>query len=438
MSQKIPSLIIGLGKTGMSCVRYLARKNRHFAVVDSRTNPPCLEELRRDFPQIPVFLGSFDTPLMDEAQEIIVSPGVSLQTPSIVRAQARGASIIGDIELFAREATAPIVGITGSNGKSTVTTLVGEMAKNAGINVKIGGNLGTPTLDLLDSSVQLYVLELSSFQLETTYSLQMKAAVVLNVTEDHMDRYCSFDEYLFAKQKIYNHCKIAVINRDDSVSHSKVKLPKKVISFGLNQNQDLGINNGYLTHANKNLLKINDLKIKGLHQVANALAALALGTAINLPEEIMIKTLREFSGLPHRCQWVAKINDVDWYNDSKGTNVGATHAAIEGLGKEITGKIILIAGGLGKGADFTPLQKPIKKYVRAVILIGKDAEIIKQALKNHTQIIHADSMENAVFLAKQTAQPHDIALLSPACASFDMFNNFEHRGEEFIKEVNKS
>ena len=436
MNDKNLKVIIGLGKTGMSCVRHLARQNCNLAVMDSRTNPPCLEELRRDFPKIPVFLGDFDQAVIDSVQEIILSPGVSLQTPSIIRAHARGIPVIGDIELFARAAHAPIIAITGSNGKSTVTTLVGEMAKNAGINVKVGGNLGIPTLDLLDPYAELYVLELSSFQLETTHSLKIKAAVVLNVTEDHMDRYCSFDEYLFAKQRIYKNCKIAVINHDDPISYSGVKLPEKIISFGLkNDGENFGICDGYLNHANKKLLKINELKIKGLHQAANALAALALGTAINLPEEVMIKTLREFPGLPHRCQWVAKINEVDWYNDSKGTNVGATHAAIEGLGQEIKGKIILIAGGLGKGADFTPLQKPVKQYARTVILFGKDAPKIESALKNHTKIIHADSMKNAVLLAKQTAESNDIVLLSPACASFDMFDNFEHRGDEFMREI---
>ena len=437
-----PTIIVGLGKTGMSCVRHLARQNYNLAVIDSRTNPPCLEELRRDFPQIPVFLGSFAAAVINEAKEIILSPGVSLREPAIVQAIARGVPVIGDIELFARQTHAPIVAITGSNGKSTVTTLVGEMAKNAGINVKVGGNLGMPVLDLLDDKADLYVLELSSFQLETTPSLKTKAAVVLNVTEDHMDRYCSFDDYLFAKQKIYHNCETAIINRDDQISYSGAKLPKKIISFGLNPSQDspldFRIHDGYINHANKNLLKINELKIKGLHQAANALAALALGTAINLPETAMLKALREFSGLPHRCQWVAKIDNVDWYDDSKGTNVGASCAAIEGLGQETKGKIILIAGGLGKDADFTPLQKPVKKYARAVILIGKDAPKIEQALKDCSKIIYADSMENAVLIAKQTAQPNDAVLLSPACASFDMFNNFEHRGDEFVKAVKKT
>lgn len=431
------TVIIGLGKTGMSCVRHLAPQHHNLAVVDNRTNPPCLEELRRNFPKIPVFLGSFNNKIIDEATEIILSPGVSLQEKSIACALARKIPVIGDLELFMRAAKAPIVAITGSNGKSTVTTLVGEMAKNSGLNIKVGGNLGTPMLDLLDKNAALYVLELSSFQLETAPSLKTKAAVVLNVTEDHMDRYCGFDEYLFAKQKIYKNCEIAVINRDEPISYSGIKLPKKIISFGLNESADFNICNNHINHANKNLLKINELQIKGLHQVSNALAALALGTAIGLPETAMINTLREFQGLEHRCQWVAKIDETNWYNDSKGTNVGASQAAIEGLGQEIQGKIILIAGGLGKDADFTPLQNPVKKYVRTVVLIGKDAPKIEAILKDYTQIIHADSMENAVLLAKQAAQPKDVVLLSPACASFDMFDNFEHRGDEFTKAVKK-
>ena len=430
MSKHPLQIIVGLGKTGMSCVRYLAHAN--IAVVDSRPNPPGLAELQRDFPQIPVFLGTFAVPILNSASEIILSPGVSRREPAIADA-AQKIPIIGDIELFMRSTKAPIVAITGSNGKSTVTTLVGEMARNAGINAKVGGNLGTPVLDLLDDAAELYVLELSSAQLETAPSLRTKTAVVLNVTEDHLDCYLNFNEYLVTKQKIYNNCEIPVINRDAPIGYNGVKLPNKVISFGFNDHEGFNISDGYINHANKKMFKINELKIKGLHQAANAMAALALGTAIDLPQHAMLKTLREFTGLPHRCQWVAKINCVDWYDDSKGTNVGASIAAIEGLGQEISGKIVLIAGGLGKGADFTPLQDPVKKYVRAVILIGKDAPKIAQALQGCAKLLPANSMAEAVNLAYQQAQPQDLVLLSPACASFDMFNNFEHRGDEFAR-----
>ena len=434
MNQLQLKVVIGLGKTGASCVRYLVKYRQNLAVVDSRLDPPYLAELKRDFPQVPVFLGSFSVPVLNDASEIILSPGVLRREPAIASI-AKSVPIIGDIELFMRAVKAPVVAITGSNGKSTVTTLVGEMARNAGIRVKVGGNLGTPALDLLDDQAKLYVLELSSAQLETVQSLRTKTAVVLNVTEDHLDCYLNFNEYLAAKHKIYNNCEIAVINRDAPISYSGIKLPSKVISFGFNDRYGFNISDGYINHANKKIFKINELRIKGLHQAANALAALALGTAINLPEEAMIRTLSEFSGLPHRCQWIAKIAGVDWYDDSKGTNVGASCAAIEGLGQEIVGKIVLIAGGLGKGADFMPLQEPVRRYVRAVILIGKDAPKIAQALQGCTQLFFADSMKETVKLAQKVALSGDAVLLSPACASFDMFKNFEHRGEEFVKEV---
>lgn len=438
ISQKL-TIVVGLGKTGLSCVRYLAKQGFEIAVVDSRENPPGLDQLKQEFPAVRISLGKFEAELLNQADELVVSPGVSLREPAIVAQIKRGIPVIGDIELFVRAAKAPIVAITGSNGKSTVTTLVGEMAKAAGINVKVGGNLGTPALELLDDNVELYIMELSSFQLDTTYSLQAAAAVVLNVTPDHMDRYADFAAYLASKQKIYHNCKVAIINRDDPVSYSNIKLPANVISFGLQDTKDipnaLGIEVGYIKYINKKLFKIKDLKIKGSHNVANCLAGLALGYAINLPEEIMLQTLKEFPGLPHRCEWVATKNNVAWYNDSKGTNVGATEASIKGLGEDLDGKIVLIAGGVGKGADFSSLKTVVDKYVRAVILIGEDANKIAAALQDACKLIYADSMQAAVQVAANETQSGDAVLLSPACASFDMFKNFEHRGEVFAAAV---
>jgi UDP-N-acetylmuramoylalanine--D-glutamate ligase len=437
------NIVIGLGKTGFSCVNYLVKRGIEVTVIDSRTEPPELNRLKKTFPQVPVYLGSFMPEILSQADELILSPGISLHTPEIFAQTKIGKSIIGDIELFTRHTKAPIVAITGSNGKSTVTTLVGEMAKNAGIIVGVGGNLGTPALDLITTpEPKLYVLELSSFQLETTSSLQAAAAVILNISPDHMDRYRNLDEYIAAKMNIYKNCQTAIINRDESFYQKPEFLRtypnlQSAESFGLNQSQDLnfGYHQGFLMHGAIKLLSCNDLRIKGAHQIANALAALALGQAIKLPMDVMLQTLREFVGLSHRCQWVRKLEEVDYYNDSKGTNVGATKAAIEGLGTGIAGKIILIAGGQGKNADFFLLSTTAKKYLRTAILIGEDAQKIGLALKNATQIAYAKSMEEAVSLARKAARKNDIVLLSPACASFDMFKNYEHRGEVFMQAV---
>lgn len=433
------TVIIGLGKTGLSCARFLAKKNQDFAVLDSRTSPPGLADFRHEFPNIPLHLGSFNHALLTEAQELIISPGISLREPAIAQQMARGAIAMGDIELFTRHANAPIVAITGTNGKSTVTTLTGEMAKNAGFNVGVGGNLGTPALELLQPQTNLYVLELSSFQLETTYSLKTVAATVLNITPDHMDRYSNFDEYINAKQRIYQGCQQPVINRDDQKSYRSLTDITRAISFGLNKpkQQNFGLiaesKNLFLAQDNEKIMSVDELQIKGKHQIANALAALALGSAIHLPLDSMRKTLKNFKGLAHRGQWVAKINQVDWYNDSKGTNVSSTLAAIEGLGSVINGKIVLLAGGQGKQQDFSPLRPIVDQYVRSIILFGQDAPLMGEVLQHSAATIqYAKDLSHAVQLAQDTALKNDAVLLSPACASFDMFKNFEDRGEQFM------
>lgn len=430
-------VIVGLGKTGLSVARYLLQQGCQIAVNDSRPNPPGLTELKEISPAIKLSLGKFDEELLSRADELIVSPGISLKEPAIAKQIARGIPAIGDVELFARVAKAPIIGITGTNGKSTVTTLVGEMAHTAGLKVKVGGNLGTPVLDLLDDQADLYVLELSSFQLETTHSLKTISAVVLNISPDHMDRYQNLEEYVFAKQVIYQGCQTPVINREDPVSFSGLKNPAIAVSFGLNEPQagQFGLRQKNLVFGTENLMAIDEVKIKGMHQIANALAALALGYAAKLPMPAMLASLKTFQGLAHRCQWVAAIDDVDWYNDSKGTNVNSTLAAIEGLGSVIGGKLILLAGGQGKQQDFTPLAASVKKYVSEVILIGEDAKIIAAALQNTVPICFAQDLAEAVKIAKKAAKKQDAVVLSPACASFDMFNNFEHRGEVFMSLV---
>ncbi len=436
------TLIVGLGKTGFSCANYLAEKNISFRVVDTRHSPPELKNFLKIFPDVPVHLGKFPSQWFTDAKKIIVSPGVSLKEKNIACALQSGKKVIGDIELFMLSINKPVVAVTGSNGKSTVTTLIGEMISHSGkYQTAVGGNLGTPALDLLhQTQTDLYVLELSSFQLETTPSLKTKTSVVLNVTEDHMDRYENFEAYLKAKQMIYRQCEYPVIDLDEPFIWEKLNL-KNIISFSIkNPQADFYLLNDrhefFLTHRGKRLLNLSEMKLKGRHNAANALAALALGFALNLSFDSMIDTLKNFKGLRHRCEWVREINGVHFYNDSKGTNVGATIAAIEGLGSLAQEKqIILIAGGQGKGADFSALNPAIEKYVKAIILIGEDASKIENALKVPAPIQHASSLKQAMDSAYQTAKTGDIILLSPACASFDMFKNFEDRGEQFCQWV---
>jgi UDP-N-acetylmuramoylalanine--D-glutamate ligase len=430
------SVVVGLGTTGLSCVRYLRKQGLTVAATDTRQNPPTLATLRAEFPEVKLSLGGLDTELLLKAKQLIVSPGLSLQEPAIALAMAAGIPVIGDIELFALKARAPIVAITGSNAKGTVTTLVGEMGKRAGLSIRVGGNIGTPALDLLEETEpDFYVLEISSFQLETTHSLKAAAAVILNISTDHLDRHITLANYIAAKQRIYRGCRYAIYNRDDRATFPEVTNDK--ISFGLNEPKEgeFGLikdqNEYYLAKGATKLLSTRELRIKGRHNWSNALAALALADALQWPMKACLTALQGFSGLPHRCEWLLERRGVHWYNDSKGTNVGATTAALVGLGSELTGKIILIAGGLGKGADFTPLQSPVSTFVRTVILFGQDAEQIGRALKGHAQIIYATDIRDAVSSAAQIAHAGDVVLLSPACASWDMFRNFEHRGEVY-------
>lgn len=433
--------IIGLGKTGISCVKYLMAQGKALIAMDTRLDLPDIAGLRQAYPTLPILLGPLDEGQLLQADEIILSPGISLQTPAVAQAIAKGIPVCGDIELFTRLVKAPILGITGTNAKGTVTTLIGDMLRCSAIPVQVGGNIGTPVLDLLDQpEPAYYVLELSSFQLETAYSLKPKVATILNLSEDHLDRHGTMQAYLAAKQRIYSQCEIAVWNRDDKQTYP-IFPGKKQLSFGLSKpNSDaLGIQKykgqNWLSHGNERLLAVDELRIKGRHNWANALAALAFGYALNLPQAAMLQALRDFRGLSHRCEWVGEARQVNWYNDSKGTNVGATLAAIEGLGHAIKGKIILIAGGLGKGADFKPLRTPIAEYTRAAILMGRDAPLLANALTSTTLLYHVDSLKNAVALADDIAEPGDVVLLSPACASWDMFRDYNDRGEQFKRAV---
>ena len=436
-SEEKMKVVIGLGKTGLSCARYLASRNEKFKVLDTRKNPPGLQQLRAECPDVEFEFGELDPQTLMNAKQLIVSPGVNQKTPAIQSAIAAGVALTGDVDIFAKAISAPIVAITGSNAKSTVTTLVGEMAKAEGINVAVAGNIGLPVLDLLqEAPASLYVLELSSFQLETTENLGAEIATVLNLSLDHMDRYTSFDEYKQAKVRIFQNCRQAVINDDDVSSH--IELPDEVRQwhFTLTENSASEFSLvsrhscQYLAFNQQALMPVSELKIAGTHNIANALAALALGHAAGLSMENMLATLKEFPGLSHRCQWVAEKKGVNWYNDSKGTNVGACIAAVNGLGGK--GKIILLAGGQGKGADFSPLKQSLSAYGQLAILFGEDAGLIDEALNGAVMTVTVASLEDAVRLADEKANSGDVVLLSPACASFDMFSNYEERGDAFI------
>jgi UDP-N-acetylmuramoylalanine--D-glutamate ligase len=434
--QALRTLVVGLGATGVSCARFLSRSGVPVAVTDSREHPPGLETLQRELPDVALFLGGFDEQAFARAERIVVSPGVSLREPLLAEARARGVEVIGDIELFARHVSAPVIGITGSNGKSTVTTLLGLMLRQAGRNARVGGNLGVPALDLVtDDEPDLYVLELSSFQLETVHSLSCLAAVVLNVSADHMDRYNSLGDYAKAKQTIYHHARLQVVNRDDKFAAALAHEHAPVVGFGLGEPQgnDYGLRRAgdamWIAHGDTTLMPVAELRMPGLHNLANALAALALGDAAGLPVEVMLQALREFQGLPHRTEWVGEYQGVRWFNDSKATNIGAALAAVQGF----EGPLVLIAGGQGKGADFSELAAGLDTRVRHVILLGEAADEIEAALQGRIPVSRAADMTEAVQLAAARAQPGDTVLLSPACASFDMFNGYQQRGEQFVK-----
>lgn len=434
-------IVVGLGKSGMSLVRHLARRGLPFAVADTRVNPPELATLKAEYPDVQVRCGELDVEFLCTASELLVSPGLAISTPALQEAAAGGVKLSGDIELFAREAKAPIIAITGSNAKSTVTTLVGKMAVAAGRTVAVGGNLGTPALDLLADDVELYVLELSSFQLETTEQLNAEVATCLNISEDHMDRYSGLPAYHQAKHRIFRGARQVVVNRDDRLSRPLVADDLPTWTFGLGKPDFKGFGlfeekgEKYLAFQFDSLMPVRELKMRGAHNQSNALAALALGHAVGLPFEPMLETLRQFVGLPHRCQWVGQRGDVSYYDDSKATNVGAALAAIEGLGADIDGKLVLIAGGDGKGADFSALRAPIARYCRAVVLLGRDAQRLADALADATTLVHVATLGEAVQRAAECAEAGDAVLLSPACASLDMFKNFEERGRLFAAAV---
>ncbi|PKO25988.1 MAG: UDP-N-acetylmuramoyl-L-alanine--D-glutamate ligase [Betaproteobacteria bacterium HGW-Betaproteobacteria-8] len=435
-------LVLGLGDTGLSALRWLRSQGAVLSVADTRESPPGLKIVQHEMPEIAVQLGPLQPEQLAAQDLLVVSPGIALTEPAIQHALAKGVQVAGDVELFAqyRPASAKVIAVTGANGKSTVTTLVGEMCKAAGLQAVIAGNIGVPVLDTLQQPApDVYVLELSSFQLETTHTLKVDAATVLNLSEDHMDRYNGMADYAAAKARIFQSGGVQVLNRQDVWSSGMALAGHRIISFGEDAapaTGDFGLlrdgDDIWLAQGENRLIKTSELKIAGLHNAVNALAALALCRAIGLEYAILLDTLRTFKGLPHRVEWIAEIGGVAFYDDSKGTNVGATCAALSGLPQ----KVVLIAGGDGKGQDFTPLAAPIQAHARAVVLIGRDAALIEAALSPaDIPVIKAESLEQAVGTAFQLASPGDAVLLSPACASFDMFRNYVHRAEVFCAAV---
>jgi UDP-N-acetylmuramoylalanine--D-glutamate ligase len=440
-------LVLGLGDTGLSLARWLDRHGARVTVADSRAAPPHVARLRAEVSAATLVCGPYRSQEFEGADFIAISPGVPLGEPLVAAAMTRGVPVVGDIELFAQAipATARVLAITGSNGKSTVTEMVGAMCRQAGLNTVVAGNIGLPVLDALSKAEKdgalpdVWVLELSSFQLETTHSLRPAAATVLNVSADHMDRYGSLGDYAAAKARIFADCKVQVLNRDDDQVMAMARQGMTQQTFGLNTGSAASAwgmlereGRRWLSKGHERVLPADELPVAGLHNAANALAALALCRALDIPYAPLLAALRQFRGLPHRVERVAEIDGVTYYDDSKGTNVGATAAALSGM----TAKVLLIAGGDGKGQDFSPLRAAVAQRARAVLLIGRDAPLIRAALADcGVPLRNAATLEEAVTQAARIAQPGDSVLLSPACASWDMFRNYAHRAEVFVAAV---
>ena len=431
------TVVIGLGETGLSVAKHLSKQNIMFTMLDTRSNPPQLSSFKNRFPDSDVHLGERALDLLRHvarASQIIISPGIDINNEVICEAfKVNSCKCIGDIELFARSTTKPIVAITGSNGKSTVTSLLTEMAMTANVNAYAGGNLGPPALDLLNYvDAELFVLELSSFQLESTQSLQPQVSVVLNISPDHLDRHGDVDSYAQIKEHIYTNAKISVINRDDDYV-STMKTTGQVISFGFGRpaQGDFGVIeesvDKFLAFGKERLLSVGELALKGESGILNSLAALTLGYALKLPMPKMLDKLKNFKGLPHRLALVSERSGVSWFNDSKGTNIGATISSLRSLDTNV----ILIAGGIFKGGDLDQLRAAVAKHAKRVILLGQDAPALQKGLKSVVPIDIVSSMHDAIAIAQNNAATGDQVLLSPACASFDMYKNYIERGNDF-------
>jgi UDP-N-acetylmuramoylalanine--D-glutamate ligase len=438
LSGRRHTTIFGLGITGYSCVRFLHATDR-LTVIDTRAAPPFARETRERYPDVELILGGARAEQFADADRIVVSPGVPTHHCLLEGARARAVPLVSDIELFLEHAQAPVVAITGTNGKSTVTALTGELLRSGGMKVGVGGNLGRAALDLLDAECDAYVLELSSFQLERLNAPRFAIAVNLNVSPDHLDRYPDLASYAASKQRIFVDCEVAIYNRADPLTVPPSRVPRR-IAVGLDTPERDGwgvVEHGgrrYLATADERFLAADRLGIRGRHNEFNALAAMASARAAGGHTASWAQTLERFSGLEHRCQTVAVIRGVTFINDSKATNLGACLAALEGLG-EPRRNIVLIAGGDAKNADLSPLREPVSKYVRHVITLGKDAAVVESAVSGVAPMLRVATVRDAVQQASALASDGDLVLLSPACASLDMFANFEARGREFADAV---
>ncbi len=428
--QDVNYLVVGLGVSGYSVARYLLGNGYRCRIQDTREIPPFLGKLNTQFDTVDFRAQPLDSDLIGWADVLVVSPGLSIQQAEIQQALDIGKTVLGDIELFARVVDKPVIAITGSNGKSTVTTLVGEMISCDDKAVAVGGNIGTAALDLLEQQPDFYVLELSSYQLETTTSLQPRVAALLNLCEDHLDRYPDYAEYIQTKLRIYDNASLCVSNLDDEVTRHDAQ----DISFSLNPDADaeyrLVEDNGYwLAHRDERWINVNDIKLSGRHNWANCLAAMAIANSVGISRAAIVSAMQAFAGIPHRGQWVAEIDGVEWINDSKATNVGAARASIEGRERPV----ILIAGGQSKGADMSIMSETIQQKVKLALLLGEDSSRLQQAWQSVTRIERVRDMQQAVRRAHEVASSGDCVLLAPACASFDMYPKFEARGDDFMK-----
>lgn len=431
--------VVGLGLTGVSTARFLTQQGLDYYVVDSRENPPGLDEVKKLCPADRIYTGSLDVLTTLGVTELFVSPGIALSTPVLKALADDGVKMRGDIDLFRDYANAPIIAITGSNAKSTVTTLVNELLLALGKRSVAGGNLGLPALDLIAENIDYYVLELSSFQLETTHALQADVACLLNVSEDHMDRYDDLYGYQRAKQRIYRGCKAAVCNKQDILTAPLLaqNTPVRAFTKGVPDLKEFGLlrdSDGiWLSKGVQRLFNASDIKLKGEHNYANVLASLAILDVLGLDvvDPRVADVLGDFAGLAHRCETVREIDGVVYINDSKGTNVGATLAALDGLGTPRKKTIHLIAGGIGKGADFSPLVPALEKFVSHLYVFGKDAQRIIDIVPKLTAYSQYDDLEQVLAAVKGYVKQGDVVLFSPACSSFDQYKSFEHRGDHF-------
>ncbi|MDQ8020454.1 MAG: UDP-N-acetylmuramoyl-L-alanine--D-glutamate ligase [Moraxellaceae bacterium] len=440
------TLILGLGESGLAMARWLSRQGHALRVADSRAQPPGVEDLQTSVPAATLHAGPFSDSLLDGVSQVALSPGLSIDEPLVRKARTLGVPVVGEIELFAQalptlDKPAKLLAITGTNGKTTTTTLTGELVRACGLDAAVAGNISPSALTELMRRIDgkclpdVWVLELSSFQLESTASLRPDASTVLNVSDDHLDRHGNLQTYAGAKTRIFAGDGVQVLNRDDALVHDMALAGRRVVSFGLDApaGADYGVRDGWLARGGEALMAASELQLAGQHNVANALAALALCEAIDLPRAALIRALREFRGLPHRVERIARRGDgVEFFDDSKGTNVGATLAAVQGMGRPV----VLIAGGDGKGQDFAPLAPALAQHARALVLIGRDAPLIQSAVAgSEVKVLHGSDMADAVRAASAVAQAGDAVLLSPACASFDMFRNYAHRAQVFCEAV---